>query len=83
MMELWQLQDAKNKFSEVVEKALKNGPQVITKRGIETVVIMSVKDYQKLTRPKTNIVEFFRKSPLSGVDIDITRDKDYGREVDF
>jgi hypothetical protein len=44
---------------------------------------MSVKDYQKLTRPKTNIVEFFRKSPLSGVDIDITRDKDYGREVDF
>ena len=83
MMELWQLQDAKNKFSEVVEKALKNGPQVITKRGIETVVIMSVKDYQKLTRPKTNIVEFFRKSPLSGVDIDITRDQDYGREVDF
>ena len=83
MMELWQLQDAKNKFSEVVEKAQKNGPQVITKRGIETVVIMSVKDYQKLTRPKTNIVEFFRKSPLRGVDIDITRDKDYGREVDF
>jgi prevent-host-death family protein len=82
-MELWQLQDAKNKFSEVVEKALKNGPQIITRRGIETVVILSVEDYQKLTRPKVDMVDFFRKSPLRGVDLDLTRDKDFGREVDF
>ena len=82
-MEFWQLQDAKNKFSEVVEKAIKKGPQIITRRGIETVVVISVKDYQKLTRPKTNIVDFFRKSPFVGVDLDLTRDKDVGREVDI
>ena len=83
MMELWQLQEAKNKFSEVVEKAIKNGPQIITRRGIETVVIISVEDYQKLTQPKTSIVDFFRKSPLRGVDLDLTRNKDVGREIDF
>jgi prevent-host-death family protein len=83
MIALWQLQDAKNKFSEVVEKALKNGPQIITRRGIETVVIISIEDYQKLTRPKVDMVDFFRKSPLRGVDLDLTRDMGFGREVDF
>jgi antitoxin Phd len=82
-MENWQLQDAKNRFSEVVQKALEHGPQVITRRGVKTVVIMSVKDYQQLTKPKVNIVEFFRKSPLKGVEIDLTRDKDMGREIDL
>jgi hypothetical protein len=44
---------------------------------------MSVKDYQQLTKPKMNIVEFFRKSPLKGAGIDLTRDKDMGREIDL
>ncbi len=79
----WQLQDAKNRFSEVVQKALEYGPQIITRRGIKTVVIMSVEDYQQLTKPKMNIVEFFRKSPLKGAGIDLTRDKDMGREIDL
>ncbi len=83
MMENWQLQDAKNRFSEVVQKALEYGPQIITRRGIKTVVIMSVEDYQQLTKPKMNIVDFFRKSPLKGVGIDLTRDKDIGREIDL
>lgn len=82
-MEHWQLQDAKNRFSEVVQKALEHGPQLITRRGIKTVVIMSVEDYQQLTEPKMNIVDFFRKSPLKGVEIDLTRDQDIGREIDL
>ena len=83
MMPHWQLQDAKNRFSEVVQKALEYGPQIITRRGINTVVIMSVEDYQQLTKPKMDIVEFFRKSPLKGAGIDLTRDKDMGREIDL
>jgi len=82
-MEHWQLQDAKNRFSEVVQKALENGPQLITRRGINTAVIMSVEDYQQLTKPAMNIVDFFRKSPLKGIGIDLTRDKDIGRELDL
>ena len=82
-METWQLQDAKNRFSEVVKKALHNGPQVVTRRGKKTVVIMSVEQYRRLVRPKTNIVDFFQKSPLRDVDMDLTRKKDLSREVAF
>ena len=82
-MEQWQLQDAKNRFSEVVQKAVEQGPQIITRRGIKTAVIMSVEEYQRLTKPKTDIVDFFRKSPLKGIEIDLTRDKDAGREIDL
>ena len=82
-MENWQLQDAKNRFSEVVQKAIEQGPQIITRRGVKTVVIMSVEDYQQLTQPKVNIIDFFRKSPLKDAMIDLTRDEDIGREIDF
>jgi prevent-host-death family protein len=80
-MEHWQLQDAKNRFSEVVNKALRDGPQVVTRRGKKTVVIMSVEQYQILVRPKVNIVDFFQESPLRGEDLDLTRNKDSAREV--
>lgn len=80
-MERWQLQEAKNKFSEVVEKALRKGPQIVTRRGVETVVVMSVDQYRKLTRPKDNIVDFFMNSPLRDSGIVIDRDKSPGRKV--
>ena len=80
-MEHWQLQDAKNRFSEIVNKALKDGPQVVTRRGKKAVVIMSVEQYQKLVRPNVNIVDFFQESPLRGEDLDLTRKKDSAREV--
>lgn len=83
MRESWQLQDAKNRFSEVVEKAVNTGPQIVTKRGIETVVIMSVEEYRRLTRPKTDLVEFFQNSPLKGIELDLDRNKDLSREVDL
>ena len=57
MIDTWQLQDAKNRFSEVVKKALVNGPQIVTKRGVETVIVLSVKEYRKLKRPKNSLVD--------------------------
>lgn len=80
-MEHWQLQDAKNRFSEIVNKALRDGPQIVTRRGKKAVVIMSVEQYQRLVKPKVNIVDFFQESPLRGVDLDLTRQKDSAREV--
>lgn len=82
-MEQWQLQNAKNKFSEVVEKALSVGPQIVTRRGVETVVVMSMTEYRKLTRPKTSLVEFFRQSPFHGLDIDLERVQDKGRDIEL
>ncbi len=76
-----QLQDAKNRFSEIVNKALQDGPKVVTRRGKKTVVIMSVEQYQSLVRPKIDIVDFFQESPLRGEDLNLTRKKDSAREM--
>ena len=60
----WQLQEAKNRLSEVVRKAQREGPQVITLHGSDAAVVVSAKDYGRLSRPRGKLVEFFRKSPL-------------------
>jgi len=78
---VWQLQAAKNKLSEVVEQASKNGPQEITKHGKKAAVILSMRDYHRLRRRKGSLADFFRQSPLSGVDINRVREK--SREVDL
>ena len=79
----WQLQEAKNRFSEVVRKASEEGPQTVTKHGKDSVVVLSADDYRKLEQPKTSLVEFFKKSPLSEVEIDIKRDKTPARSIDL
>jgi prevent-host-death family protein len=78
----WQLQDAKNRLSEVVRKATDEGPQVITLRGDDAVVVVAADQYARLTRkPKGTLVDFFRKSPLGTVALDLTRSRDPGRTV--
>jgi antitoxin Phd len=74
MAHVWQLQEAKNRFSEVVEEALVHGPQVITRRGVETAVLLSYADYQQMILSGQKLSDFFRQSPLVGVDLDLTRD---------
>ena len=81
-MNRWQLQDAKNRLSEVVRKAADEGPQVITLRGEDAVVVLTADEYARLTRkPEGNLVDFFRASPLGGVTLDVTRSRDTGRKV--
>jgi prevent-host-death family protein len=77
----WQLQEAKNRLSEVVRKARSEGPQVITLHGEDAAVVVSTKDYRMFARRKGSLVEFFRKSPLVGVDLDLTRSRDTGRKI--
>jgi len=78
---LWQLQEAKNKFSHLVDKAKNSGPQIVTKHGEEAVVILSIAEYKKLLKPKLNIVQFFKKSPLAANDLDFERSKELPREI--
>jgi prevent-host-death family protein len=77
MSATWQLQQAKNRLSEVVRKAQTEGPQTITVRGEETAVVISIDEYRK-THPKPKeetLYEFFRRSPLWGAeDIEIEID---------
>ena len=79
----WQLQDAKNQLSRVVRKAQREGPQVITLHGADAAVVVSAKDYGRLSRPKGKLVDFFRKSPLVGIELNLTRDRDTGRRIEL
>ena len=79
----WQLQEAKNRLSKVVERALQEGPQMITLRGKPTAVVMSAESFEKLTLPRTSLAEFFQRSPLHGVKLDLRRKKDTSREVEL
>ncbi len=79
----WQLQDAKNKFSNLVEQAQHKCPQIVTKHGKEAVVIISIEEYKKLVKPKSNIVKFFQKSPLATYYIELKRNTDIPRDIEL
>ena len=79
----WQLQDAKNRLSQVVDRALHDGPQTITLRGKPSAVVVSFEEYRKLTMPRTGLSQFFRQSPLSEITLDLNRSTDLSREVEL
>ena len=82
----WHLQDAKNNFSKLVQQAIKEGPQTVTLRGEPTAVLMSIKEYERLTKAKPTFVEHLLNCPILDDDIieDINRrDKTPGREIEF
>lgn len=79
----WQLQEAKNRLSQVVEQARQEGPQTITLRGKPAAVVVSFDTFQELTRPRQPLSRFFRESPLRGVALDLQRNTDPGREVNL
>jgi antitoxin Phd len=73
MDRVWQIQEAKNKLSEVVEKAIESGPQILTRRGEEIAVVLSYSEYLQLRKKQTPLSEFFRQSPLEGLDLERDR----------
>jgi antitoxin Phd len=78
----WPLQDAKNKFSEVVATSLTNGPQIISRRGKNTAVVMSFTDYERYTAPQKNLKKTLMATGFDS--LDLTRDKSTtGRATDF
>ncbi len=83
MKTVWKLQDAKNRFSEVVEQALRYGPQTITRRGKPTAILISCDAFQDLAAEDGDLVDFFGQSPLKGANIDLERKMDYGRDVEL
>ena len=81
-MKVWQLQDAKNKFSQLVDEAIKDGPKEITRHGKKVAVLISHQDYQKLRKRKTSLMQFFNNSPLKGINLDLKRNKDLPRNIE-
>jgi prevent-host-death family protein len=67
---VWQMQEAKAMFCELVKESA-NTPQIITVRGRETAVILSIDEYRRLTEPRQNFVDFIRNSPLYGIELEL------------
>jgi len=79
----WQLQEAKSKFSQLVEKAISSEPQFVTKHGNNAVVVLSFEDYKKMIKPKTDLIGFLKNSPLKDLDLDISRSKALPRNIEL
>jgi prevent-host-death family protein len=82
--EPWQLQTAKAQFSELFRRARTEGPQVVTRQGKEQVVVLPAEQFAQLTkrvRQPKSLVRFFAESPLTRINLDLSRDVDSGREI--
>jgi len=80
-MRRWQLQDAKARLSEVVKSSQREGPQEISVRGEAAVVVLSKVEYDRLRKRKPSFLEFLRRSPLVGVDLELERDRTPPRDL--
>jgi len=79
----WQVQEAKQRFSELVQRALDEGPQVVTRRGQEAVVVIAVDEYRRLTGRVPDFKEFLLAGPdFSGLDLDALK-RDLPRPVEL
>lgn len=83
MKNLWKLQDAKSQFSKLVQDALNKGPQLITRHGKETAVLISAEEYRRLTGVHKEFKEFLIKSPKINDGLKIKRDKSPVRDIDI
>ncbi|MGE0153387.1 MAG: type II toxin-antitoxin system Phd/YefM family antitoxin [Reyranellaceae bacterium] len=82
-MKRWQLQEAKNRFSEVVDKALTEGPQWVTRHGKDAVVVVSAADYQPAGKPQKSFREFLLNGPKIDFEIDFDADRKKSRSRNF
>ena len=79
MPKTWPLHEARRRLGELVDRALADGPQTISKRGRDCVVLISLKDLESLQGRKSSLVEFLASSPLKGFELDLARQKDTGK----
>lgn len=78
---IWQLQEAKQKFSQVVRRALEEGPQTITRHGEEAVVVISASEFRRLSGTQ-DFKEFLLSGP-SFDDLELERPRELPREIDL
>lgn len=76
----WRLADAKNRFSEVVNRALTGDPQVVIRRH-DAVVVVAWRDYEKLTGQRLGFKQFLLGEGPSFQGLDLRRDKSPMRDV--
>ena len=86
----WQIQDAKQRFSEMIRAVRSGGPQVITRHGEDVAVVLDISEYRRLTRPSVDLAAVLLGGPKldDGTDdvfaeVEAERKADFGRAVDL
>lgn len=83
----WKLEDAKNRFSELIRRARREGPQFVTKHGREAAVVLDIDEYRALTEREGGLLDFFSDSPFGKAirsgELVLERSDDLGRDVEL
>jgi prevent-host-death family protein len=82
-MASWKVADAKARFSELIDRALHEGAQEITRHGKRAVVIVSAREWDRRAARKESLVEFLNRSPLRGAKLEIERPREAARDVEL
>jgi prevent-host-death family protein len=77
----WQLQDAKARFSELVQKAIEDGPQTVTRRGKPTVVVVSAEQFELMKKRQVSLKNLLRSAPWH--ELEIERDRSQPRKIEL
>ena len=77
----WQIRDARANFSSLIDKAISEGPQTVTRNGKIVVVVVAAEQWEHRERRQIDLVEFFASSPLREEGIEVDRVRDYPREL--
>jgi prevent-host-death family protein len=80
---IWQVQEAKQRFSEVIRAAESGEPQIVTKHGEEIVVIIDIAEYHRLRGETVSLMGYLRAEPHVDDDLDFERRRDRPREIDL
>ena len=78
----WQVQDAKQRFSELIRTAHAEGPQVVTRHGEEIAVVIDIVDYRRLKGEIIEFKDYLRSGPAFD-DLELDRASEYPRSTDW
>jgi prevent-host-death family protein len=82
-MASWKVAEAKARFSELIDKALHEGAQEITRHGRRAVVVVAAREWDRRATRQESLVEFLDRSPLRGSGLEIKRLRDRPRPVEL
>jgi prevent-host-death family protein len=77
----WTVAEAKAKFSEIIERAVSEGPQTITNRGRTAAIVVGAEEWERKTKRVGNLAEFFAGSPLRGSKLKVRRLKARAKKI--
>jgi prevent-host-death family protein len=79
----WQVQEAKQRFSEVLRAAESGEAQIVTKHGEEVAVVIDIAEYRHLRGEEVSLMDYLRADPQVEADLDVERQRDEPRVVDL